>query len=408
MGMSGVGKLLMYGLGALDLKALTGNFLGDSQFKKVCLIAAIAMAVAQGTTCWAVSERVYVANTYVVQLPWMQGDELTDDHSEGGGNSESMLQIVRQIFTTTLHAPERINAICMVQFWAWIGWFPFLFYGSTWVGEIYLRHEAPNATGDALTNVGRIGSTAFIVFAIICFAASIVLPWLVQSPDEDNGYTPRPPENLHTVLSTLKKSKPTLLTAWMLANLIFAASMIFAPFVRSVGFATIIIALCGIPYAVGNWAPGTFLGVEVNKMSSTIPLANGMNGGTYRRLSNDPIEMNTPPSPHSSQRSSPRTLHLRHASNASIVDNTSTGELSGIYLGILNIYTTLPQFVGTAISWVVFSILEPGKSPELATEAPVEEHHGTEGVSGIAVCLFIGAISAIVAAWATRRLKVAG
>ena len=68
----------------------------------------------------------------------------------------------------------------------------------------------------------------------------------------------------------------------------------------------------------------------------------------------------------------------------------------------------MPQFVGTAISWVVFSILEPGKSPELATDAPTEEHHSTEGVSGIAVCLFIGAISALVAAWATRRLKVAG
>ncbi|KAK5109526.1 hypothetical protein LTR62_006978 [Meristemomyces frigidus] len=389
--MSGVGKLMMYGLGALDLKAWTGNFMGDSQFKKVCLIAAVAMAAAQGTTCWAVSERVYVA-------------------TGKSGGSESTIQILRQIFTTTLRAPERINAICMVQFWSWIGWFPFLFYGSTWVGEIYLRHEAPNATGDALTNVGRIGSTAFIMFAIICFAASIVLPWLVQSPEED-GYTPRPPKQLGTVLSSLRSRKPTLLTAWMLSNLVFAASMIFAPFVRSVGFATVIIALCGISFAVGGWAPGTFLGIEVNKMSSTLPSMNGVNGGLLSgRQSEESIEMITPPSrsPHSSQRSSPRTLHLRHASNASIPDNDSTGELSGIYLGILNIYTTLPQFVGTAISWVVFSILEPGKSPELATEAPPEEHHGTAGVSGIAVCLFIGAISALVAAWATRRLSGGG
>jgi solute carrier family 45, member 1/2/4 len=60
--MSGVGNMLMYALGALDLKAILGNFLGDTQFKKVCLIAAIAMAVAQGITCWAVQERVLVAN----------------------------------------------------------------------------------------------------------------------------------------------------------------------------------------------------------------------------------------------------------------------------------------------------------------------------------------------------------
>ncbi len=40
------------------------------------------------------------------------------------------------------------------------------------------------------------------------------------------------------------------------------------------------------------------------------------------------------------------TAHLRRASNAT-TEMSSTGELSGIYLGILNIYTTIPQFVGT-------------------------------------------------------------
>ena len=58
--MAGVGNMLMYALGALDLKALTGNFLGDTQFKKACLIAALAMAIAQGTSCWAVTERVFI------------------------------------------------------------------------------------------------------------------------------------------------------------------------------------------------------------------------------------------------------------------------------------------------------------------------------------------------------------
>jgi solute carrier family 45 protein 1/2/4 len=54
---------------------------------------------------------------------------------------------------------------------------------------------------------------------------------------------------------------------------------------------------------------------------------------------------------------------------------------------------------------IVFSILEPGKSPELATDADPSEHHGTDGPNAIAVCLFIGAICAIAAAFATKRLK---
>ncbi|KAK1073827.1 hypothetical protein LTR48_009336, partial [Friedmanniomyces endolithicus] len=96
-----------------------------------------------------------------------------------------------------------------------------------------------------------------------------------------------------------------------------------------------------------------------------------------RRPSNESLDTSLLSS-HSSH-SSPQTLHLRHNSNASSIDNTSTGELSGVYLGILNIYTTLPQFVGTGISWLVFSILEPGKSLELATEAYPDEHHSKEG-----------------------------
>ena len=82
----------------------------------------------------------------------------------------------------------------------------------------------------------------------------------------------------------------------------------------------------------------------------------------------------------------------------------STGELAGLYFGILNIYNTLPQFIGTFISMIVFSILEPGKSPELSDSHP-SEHHGTDGPNAISVCLFIGAISSMGAAYATKKLK---
>jgi solute carrier family 45 protein 1/2/4 len=86
-------------------------------------------------------------------------------------------------------------------------------------------------------------------------------------------------------------------------------------------------------------------------------------------------------------------------------DAAVSGDLSGVYLGILNVYTTLPQFIGTFISWIVFSILEPGKSPELAKDAHPDEHHSTDGPNAIAVCLFIGALAAVVAAYRTERYR---
>lgn len=322
--------------------------------------------------------------------------------SKSESRDDDIWSLLSQIYTAVMHVPERIQAICWVQFWSWIGWFPILFYGSTWVGEIYLRYEAPEVaqSKDALNEVGRHGSMSLIVFSIVATICSVIIPWMVQSPDdrERPGYTARPPQSLEPLLSKAQWRKPSLLTAWACGQLLFAASMLFAPMVQSARFATVLLAFCGIPNAIGALAPGTFLGVEINRMSSNAPPSHSR-ATSAGRLSNDSIELgltgSSPP---------PTTLHLRHDS-ASSASSSSTGELSGIYLGILNIYTTLPQFVGTAISWVVFSILEPGKSPELAKEAHPAEHHAKDGYSGIGVCLFIGALSAIVAAWSTRRLR---
>ncbi|EME43508.1 hypothetical protein DOTSEDRAFT_72773 [Dothistroma septosporum NZE10] len=380
--MVGVGHMLVFGFGALDLNAILPSALfGDTQFKKVCAMAAIVMTATQFTTCWAVTERVLVS-----------------DGEKPSEKSQSLLTTVWQIYERALYVPERIQALCWVQFWSWIGWFPLMFYGSTWVGEIYLRHEAP--TGDALTQVGRVGSLGLIIHSTVGFTTSVVLPWLVTSPgDEDRpGYTPRPPESLKGIVDVplIGTKKPSLLNVWTVGCAMFAALMIWAPIVQSVGFAVFLMAILGIPSAIAGVAVGTYIGVEINKLSSALPYTTLRNSAIQRVRISEDVQL--------IGRNNPTTLHIRQDSNASAADS-STGELSGIYLGILNIYTTLPQFVGTGISWVVFSILEPGKSPELATDAHPDEHHSTDGLSGIGVCLFIGALSSIVAAKATRRLK---
>lgn len=132
------------------------------------------------------------------------------------------------------------------------------------------------------------------------------------------------------------------------------------------------------------------MGMEVNKISG------GGGDAPYRRLSNAAGTM---------ELRHTDSIHVEHGPDDDHNSSGTTGELSGIYFGILNIYQTIPQFIGTFISTVVFSVLEPGKSPELAVDAPSNEHHSTDGPNAIAVCLFIGAGAAIVAAVATRRLK---
>ena len=74
--MGGFGHLLVYAVGALDLKSIFGNFLGDTQFKKVCVIAAIAMGLAQSVSAWATQERVLVSDGYEL-LPEGPESQLT-------------------------------------------------------------------------------------------------------------------------------------------------------------------------------------------------------------------------------------------------------------------------------------------------------------------------------------------
>ena len=145
------------------------------------------------------------------------------------------------------------------------------------------------------------------------------------------------------------------------------------------------------------------MGIEINRL--TAPNTMLANGSSYRRLSMSDNDFSSPTP-------SPTFLRLNHL-DRDIDDSAdaSTGETAGIYLGILNLFTTLPQFVGTFISMLVFSILEPGKSPELHKDPKQEgmeaPEKAAEGPNAIAVCLFIGALSAIGAAYATARMKAA-
>ena len=248
--MVAVGSLIGYGAGAIDLKNVFGPMLGDTQFKQLTAVAAMTLCLAVGVTSWAVSEKVRVV----------------DGEAE---EKISPIEVLQTIVKTAMELPRGIQAICHVQFWAWIGksiwrldcsgsntdyqpgWFPFLFYSTTWVGEVYLRYDAPadvKAAGDLTGKVGRIGSMALIAFSIITFVMSVLLPFFVKSPEDEKapGFTPRPPKSIAGFVTEVEKYKPSLLTAWTISHCLFASSMIFAPFVRSLRAATLIIAVCGV------------------------------------------------------------------------------------------------------------------------------------------------------------------
>ncbi|RKF63138.1 General alpha-glucoside permease [Erysiphe neolycopersici] len=358
------GHLVGYAIGTLDLVNILGPLLGNNQFKQLTVISAFALIFTTSITSWAVTERVLVVGK-------------SDD------TSLSFTRIIKQIYATARKLPPRIQALCNIQLWSWIGWFPFHFYGTTFVGEIYYRYEAPQAvklSSDALGDIGRRGSQALVLFSSVNLMAALILPQFIKSPDKEE-FTHRPPALIARLVERINKCRHDLLTAWICGQMLFICTMIFTPFARSFQFATFLIALCGLPWMLSSWAPVTFMGMEVNRLSmrsSSIPLASQLESGDLSIPSFD----------------------------KEIRDNKgSQGGDSGLYFGIFNIYTTIPQLIGTFISMTVFAILEPGKSPELAKDALASERHSTEGPNAISICLFIGACSMVGAMFATRKLK---
>ncbi|KAL8842534.1 MAG: hypothetical protein Q9170_000488 [Blastenia crenularia] len=395
--MIAVGHLAGYGVSTVDLLKILGKTLGDTQFKQCCVIAAAMLLTSVGVTSWAVEERILLS-------------------SRDADVKSGAVKLIGKILSTAWHLPDRIRAICWVQFWAWIGWFPFLFYSTTWVGETYFRYTPEASIADStdpLGDIGRIGSLSLLIFSVVTFIGSVILPFVVQSPENEaksgrRNFTPRPPPAIAPIATFLSKTKPDLLTSWMLSHILFAGAMFLAPFVRSLHMATVLVSICGIPWALACWAPFAYMGIEVNRM--TAPSTILANGSSYRRLP-------TPSDDFSAPAPSPSFLRLNHLDRDIDDDEedpeTSTGETAGIYLGILNLFTTLPQFVGTFISMVVFEILEPGKHPELHKGENVDGDGEddvvkkvTEGPNAIAVCLFIGAVCAVGAAYATQRMKM--
>ncbi|KOS45046.1 hypothetical protein ACN38_g4009 [Penicillium nordicum] len=390
--MSAIGQLFAYVVGAIDTVSIFGTFLGDTQFKQMTVIAALSLMMAVAITSYSVKERVLIS--------------ARDDGSAGA------IQVLSQLFKTTFELPPRIQAICWAQFWAWIGWFPFLFYSTTWVGETYFRYEVPKddmaKATDMLGEVGRVGSLSLTVFSSITVLSSVLLPFCIMQPGtKRTRFTARPPPKVAAVLKAITAIRPDLQTAWLISHIMFAATMIFAPLAHSRAFATFLVAVCGIPWAISGWAPFAFMGVEINKLtmggySPAIPSSrSGVTMITSASIRNNATDTELD------------VLRLNHHDSTDsdtdeeeLASNIpSTGELAGIYLGVLNVYTTLPQFVGTFISWIVFSILEPGPEPTSDDNSDSWMNLDKDRYNAISICLFIGAISALVAAEATRRLR---
>ena len=107
----GTGNILGYFCGFIELPKFFG-LKGLTQFQWLCLIASLALAITTSMNCTI--KEGYSARSLPVRL-----------------ERTGVRVVCRDLINTYRFMPRKIRKVCHIQFCAWIGWFPFLFYSST-------------------------------------------------------------------------------------------------------------------------------------------------------------------------------------------------------------------------------------------------------------------------------------
>lgn len=346
-----LGNLVGYFMGFIDLTSAL-PWLGTHQVQILCVVACIILVLAVGTTCIFAKENV-------------------PEPRQGGGKwYEAFIYMFRAI----RHLPDPIQRVCNVQFFAWMGWFPFLFYSTTWVAEVYARWYDPRKE-DFITRATRAGSFALLCYSIVSVISGTFLPWLTKASTHSGAKTPLLGALSRRPSCQIILKRPDILSIYTVSHVLFALLMISSFAVGTVDGATAVIASLGVCWAVTMWVPFTLVGEFVHtQQHSTRPQGYGA------------VQQ---------EDSLPET---------STLDDDSETLSSGMILGVHNIYVVMPQFIVAGFSSVIFKIVE---NAEDDGGINLPEHPGlpTSGRGAVRWVFAFGGFMALIAAILSRRIE---
>lgn len=367
----GIGSIVGYLAGYVNLSTFFW-WLGDSQFKDLCAIASIILAVTVSISCVSISERD----------PRLEGPPAKD--------KPGVLSFFRKIFTSIKRLPPQTKKVCQVQFCAWIGFFPMLFYTSSYIGELYAEpflEENPNMTPEELDKLyetaTQVGTFAMLIWSITGLLTNVFLPFFIAptydiqpaAAGEGNGAPSNVKdyeEEQKSWLDYLVIPGFTLRRAWMLGQCLFTGSMLCTVFVRTVTAATILIGLVGITWAITLWAPWAIISSEISRREETRRLQR------QRAASTDGAPITTLDGYSDENRD--RDL-----------EDEDDADQAGVILGIHNMAIAAPQIIATVVSSIIFRFFQKPR--------------GTPGDHSIAIVLALGGITVLISVFFIYGIK---
>ncbi|KAF9008949.1 hypothetical protein BDQ17DRAFT_1422133 [Cyathus striatus] len=390
--MTNAGNIMGYGLGFLPLSKLPiVGLLGGGQFRIFCIITIVILVVTVFTTCF-------------------YHEEEERPRATGKNPKNGFRDIIHNIYTTILNLPKPIRRVCCVQLFAFMGWFPFLFYSTTYVSQI-MAYEL--GTEPDHEEAVRSGALAMLIYSIVGVGAGSILPHLAsrdrrlmahkEDVNEDAEITRLRATVRSWRVDAARKGKPLRLPVmpfllrniWTGALILFSFLMFLTFFISTVAQATIFISLVGICWAVAMWVPFAII-MELLK-EKPIPTLEAPPRPLHVRNFSTP---GLPQRPSDTSELQP-LMRPRSLNEYDAIPETTTSPAplaGGTILGIHNLAIVMPQFIVAIVTSTIFRIVDESGNDF----APDEDTYF--GKNGVAWVLRFGGVCTLFAAMIARMV----
>jgi solute carrier family 45 protein 1/2/4 len=236
---AGMGNIVGYILGSLPLPWYSSHHETD-RFRFMVHCTIVLLITTSLITCHSTEEEDPRLSTYEPV------------------SNQKIYQVFHDIVEGFARMPQRVRHVYLVQFFSWMGWFGFLFYGTSFTSQLYISERATDgiAINTTLKDHGmRIGAMANLLFAFVALATSVVLPILskalvtsspgVKSFDEKSQH---PPSRLHII--------------WGFGQVVYVTSVVLMVVASSTSIGIVMITVAGLSWGITQWVPYAIIGEE--------------------------------------------------------------------------------------------------------------------------------------------------
>ncbi|KAI9066740.1 MFS general substrate transporter [Trametes sanguinea] len=330
----------------------------------------------------------------------------------------SMREVFKGIYTTILSLPKPIRRVCYVQVFAFMGWFPFLFYSTTYIGQVMAYELDREPDHDLAT---RTGAFAMLLYSIVAVAAGTLLPHLTRrdtrllahegDEDEDAELARLRAQVREWRAEAARHGKPLRLpympfflrNIWTGALLLFTFLTLMTFFVTKVWQAIILVSLVGICWAVACWAPFAIIMEFLKEREGESNTEGEAAAREWLRRPSHSRTLSTPAVRRNSRQSQGERAPLlqrrrsfdQHDPHAKPEAEAVAG---GTVLGIHNLAIVMPQFIVALVSSAIFRIVDAD------AEDDPSNTNALYGKNGVAWVLRFGGMCTLFGAFIARMV----